>query len=76
MSTLPIAAAFAIALLALAALALAARRSHSHWLDEPTEPLPVLGGDALVAAFDEIARLERGDPDPDLAALARGRHQT
>jgi hypothetical protein len=27
-------------------------------------------------AFDEIARLERGDPDPDLAALYRGRHQT
>jgi HAMP domain-containing protein len=66
--------AFAVAVLALTVLAAAARRSRSRWLDEPTERLPILGND--VHAFDEIARLERGDPDPDLAALARGPHQT
>ncbi len=31
---------------------------------------------APVLAFDEADRLVRGEPDPDLAAIARGRRQT
>ena len=62
---------FAAAVLALGGLAVAARRSRSRWLDEPTEPLPILT-DVAFGGFDEIARIERGAPDPDFAALARG----
>jgi hypothetical protein len=31
---------------------------------------------APARAFDESDRLVRGEPDPDLAAIARGRRQT